>query len=235
MLRRPATIPRPGRRFVDRPAPERAQATRAVEVGVIDTGLCNLDSMVRALRECGADPRVFREAGELGRARRIILPGVGAFARAADALAAKGLDEAILRAVKERGVLLLGVCIGMQLLTTAGSEAGARKGLDLVPGRALKLVPRAAEDRIPHVGWNSVEHDGSCALLAGIPAGKDFYFVHSYHVVPDDAADVAAVTPYCGGFASVIARANVFGTQFHLEKSQRAGFAVLRNFLAMAA
>lgn len=234
-MRQPATIARPGRRFADRRESAQAQAVRAADVAVIDTGLCNLDSMVRALRECGVDPLVCRDAAEVGRARRIILPGVGAFAKAADALAVRGLDEAVLRAVREGGVPMLGVCIGMQLLTTTGSEAGARRGLDLIPGRAERLVPQSAADRLPHVGWNAVEHDRSCPLLADVAPGKDFYFVHSYQVMPDSAADIAATTPYCGGFASVIARDNVFGTQFHLEKSQRAGFAVLTNFLALAA
>jgi len=109
---------------------------------------------------------------------------------------------------------------------------GGAKGLGLVPGRVVALAPQAPGERLPHMGWNDVAPRARGPLWRDIPDGSDFYFVHSFHFAPDDPADIAAVTPYCGGFASAISRGATFGAQFHPEKSSRAGATLLANFLA---
>jgi glutamine amidotransferase len=199
-------------------------------VVVVDYGLCNVDSAARALEECGATVEVSGDPDALRRADKIVLPGVGAFPVAMQNLADRGLDEALTAEVAQ-GAPLLGICLGMQLLATSGTEAGGSPGLGLVPATVERLTPTADERRIPHVGWNEVAPVGDPPLLQGIAPGTDFYFVHSFHVRCDDAATVAATTPYMGGFTSVVSHGEVHGVQFHPEKSQAAGFALLRNFL----
>ena len=211
------------------------------EVAVIDYGMCNLDSVARAIEECGASVRITDLASEIEGASHLVLPGVGAFADAMAQLTRRGLDGIIRRSVLEKQTPFLGICLGMQLMAARGAEGGPCEGLGLVEGEVVRLVPEPPGTRIPHVGWNEVVHDGELALLAGIASGTDFYFVHSYHLRPGAAADsraatsrAAATTPYCGGFTSVVARGDrVFGVQFHPEKSQRAGFRLLKNFLAL--
>ena len=128
---------------------------------------------------------------------------------------------------------VLGICLGMQLLADGSAEFGGAAGLGLVPGQVEALVPLKAEERVPHMGWNELQRHVESPLLRDVPLEKDFYFVHGFHMVCRDASDVVATTPYCGGFVSVVQRGNIFGTQFHPEKSQRAGFALLRNFLSL--
>ena len=204
----------------------------AQRVAVVDYGLNNLDSVCRALEECGAQPFVTDGPAELRRADRIVLPGVGAFPDAMANLTAAGLAEG-LRSEVAAGAPLLGICLGMQLLATTGFEVVEAAGLGCVPAQVRRLQPTADDPRIPHVGWNEVlPVNGAAGLFDGIPAGADFYFVHSFHVLCDDDADVVATTPYCGGFASAVVHGNVVGVQFHPEKSQVHGFQLLRNFLA---
>lgn len=197
---------------------------------MVDYGMCNLDSMRRALEECGASPHVTDDPRELEHAERIVLPGVGAFADAMRNLRERRLDEA-LKAQAAQRVPVLGVCLGMQLLASTGSEGGATAGLGLIPGEVVKLVPTSDSPRIPHVGWNEVTPHREHPLFSGLGAGKDFYFVHSYQFRCAQPGDALAGTPYCGGFTSVVARDHVMGVQFHPEKSQKSGFALLRNFL----
>lgn len=202
-------------------------------VVIVDYGMCNLDSVARAVEECGGEPRVTQTPAALDDATHIILPGVGAFADAMQHLRERGFVEPLRRRAREDGVPFLGICLGMQLMATHGSEGGETAGLDLVRARVVRLEPDAPSTRIPHVGWNEVVPQQATAILDGIPSGKDFYFVHSYHVVPDDPRSIVAQTPYCGGFASVITGgAKLFGVQFHPEKSQKNGFKLLRNFIA---
>ena len=200
-------------------------------VAVVDYGVSNLDSVARALEECGASPFVTSDPAELRHASLMVLPGVGAFADGMRNLRARGLDHALREQVLEQGVPLLGVCLGMHLLADRGIEGGETQGLGLVPGAAVKLQPREPGTRIPHVGWNEVHPARPSPLMEGIEDGRDFYFVHSYHLACDDPADVLATTPYCGGIASAVQRGIVAGVQFHPEKSQKAGFALLRNFV----
>ncbi len=202
-------------------------------IAIIDYGMGNLDSMARAVSECGGEPLVTSSASVLSSATHIILPGVGSFAEAMRNLAASGLIPAI----KEQAggkfrVPFMGVCLGMQLLAGCGFEGGETPGLGLIPGSVVRLEPSADLERIPHVGWNELEIVRPSPLFAGIDDRKDFYFVHSYHFVCAPEF-VLATTPYCGKINSVVANGNVFGVQFHPEKSQRSGLRLLKNFLAM--
>jgi glutamine amidotransferase len=201
-------------------------------VVVVDYGVCNLDSVRRALEECGASVLVSGDPTDLARADRILLPGVGSFPVAMRNLADRGLDDALIREARA-GAPLLGICLGMQILATKGTEAGGADGLDLVPATVERLEATEAERRIPHVGWNEVTAVPDQPLFVGIDPATDFYFVHSFHVRCVDQASVAATTPYMGGFASAVSKGKVHGVQFHPEKSQAAGFALLRNFLRL--
>jgi glutamine amidotransferase len=200
-------------------------------VAIIDYGLCNLDSIRRAVEMCGGEPIVTDEPEVLGSANLLILPGVGAFGVAMENLKSRGMDQAIREQVGA-GIPLLGICLGMQLLASRSTEGGSHKGLDLVPGEVTLLKERVAGDRVPHIGWNSVNGTSQTEpLLTGVPPDTDFYFVHSYYVQCATPAHAVASTPYCGGFTSVIRHNHIAGTQFHPEKSQRAGFRLLTNFL----
>jgi imidazole glycerol-phosphate synthase subunit HisH len=202
-------------------------------VAIIDYGMGNVDSVARGVEECGADPIVTDDAAEIRRASNIILPGVGAFGDGMRELQARSLDRVLREEAVEGGIPLLGICLGMQLLATTGHEGGELPGLGFVPGEVVRFKADTPDTRIPHVGWNEVEHDGGNPLFDGIPSGKDFYFVHSFHFQCANPVDVVARTPYCGGFVSCVQRDAVIGVQFHPEKSQRVGLALLRNFLSL--
>lgn len=201
-------------------------------VAIIDHGLCNVDSVWRAVEEHGAKADVTCAPADLELADKMILPGVGAFPDAMRVLEESGLAAAIVEQALAEQIPLLGICLGMQLLARSSTEVTPTAGLGLIDAEVVRLEPAQGE-RIPHVGWNEVEPTRSSPLFTGIPTAADFYFVHSFHVRCLDEADVLATTPYCGGFTSVVERANVFGTQFHPEKSQRHGLALLANFLAL--
>lgn len=202
------------------------------KVVIIDYGMCNLDSVARAVEECGSIPLVTGDPGKLKLATHIILPGVGAFPDAMNNILSKGFDVAIREQVKPGKIPLLGICLGMQLMATRGYEINEVEGLNLIPGVVKRLKSIKESERIPHIGWNEVLLQKKCPLFYEIPSGKDFYFVHSYHFICDEDY-IIAKTPYADGFVSVVGRGNIFGTQFHPEKSQRLGFAVLKNFLKL--
>jgi imidazole glycerol-phosphate synthase subunit HisH len=199
-------------------------------VAIVDTGLCNLDSIARAIEDCGGKPLVTDDPLDLERAARIVLPGVGAFPEAMARLRSRGLDAALSEQVIGREIPFLGICLGMQLMATRGTEVRETAGLGWIDGEVGLLEGRPGE-RIPHIGWNEVEPTAGSPLFRGIAPGRDFYFVHSYVLRPARDEDVASMTPYGGGFVSAVNRGNVQGVQFHPEKSQQVGFAVLRNFL----
>ncbi|MHC1699598.1 MAG: imidazole glycerol phosphate synthase subunit HisH [Humidesulfovibrio sp.] len=201
-------------------------------IAIIDYGLCNLDSVTRAVEVCGAEALVTRSAEDLEEADGLILPGVGAFPDAMAGLEARGLVEPIRRLALEAGRPFLGICLGMQLMAEHGEEMGGHPGLGLIPGRVVRLKPDTPDVRVPHVGWNEVQHGQPCPLFADIPSGRDFYFVHSYHFAAQ-AEHVLATTPYCGGVVSVVGRGLLFGTQFHPEKSLADGLKLLKNFLSL--
>jgi imidazole glycerol-phosphate synthase subunit HisH len=202
-----------------------------VKVAVVDSGLCNLDSVVRALEHCGADTVRATDPAGLDGARRIVLPGVGAFPAAMARLHDLGFVDTLDRLVRDECTPVLGICLGMQLMLGVGEEGGDEtKGLAWIDGRVTRLRPEGGE-RVPHVGWNAVSPVPDSPPFAAVTPGSDFYFVHSYQVVPSDPAVVAATTPFAGGFVSAVVRDHCWGVQFHPEKSQGAGFAVLRSFL----
>jgi glutamine amidotransferase len=202
-------------------------------VAVVDYGMGNLDSVARALDECGGRPLVTSDPRDLERAAAVVLPGVGAFPAGMRNLRERGLDVALTEHVVEREVPLLGLCLGMQLLADSGTEVEETAGLGFVPGRVERLEP-AAGLRVPHVGWNDVHAERHSALFAELEDGRDFYFVHSYHFVCATPEDVLAHTPYGDELVAAVGRGCVYGVQFHPEKSQRAGFQLLRNFLGLA-
>jgi imidazole glycerol-phosphate synthase subunit HisH len=203
-------------------------------VVIIDYGLGNLASVRRALEKRDADVLLSDDPQSLKTAERIILPGVGSFADGMHNLNAGGWTDVIRREVLENHVPILGICLGMQLLADVGHEGGKTKGLGLIRGEVRRLEPKDKAEKIPHVGWNEIQKRNDTPLLAGIPSGADFYFVHSYYVDAEDKNDIAAVTRYAGEFPSVLARNNVFGGQFHPEKSQRFGARLLCNFLELS-
>jgi glutamine amidotransferase len=203
------------------------------KVAIVDYGLCNLDSISRAVQECGGDPVVTDGPQELRNAAYIILPGVGAFPDAMRNMWDRSLPETLYEQVMVRQVPFLGICLGMQLLAKKSYEVKETPGLGWVDAEVRRLRPSAGGERIPHIGWNEVVLVRECPLFRGIPSEKDFYFVHSYHLCLDAEAPVVGKTPYCGGFVSAVQHELVFGIQFHPEKSQRLGFQLLRNFLAL--
>jgi glutamine amidotransferase len=202
-------------------------------VAIVDYGMCNLDSVARAVEECGGRACVTDQARDLETASRIILPGVGAFADAMRNIKQRGLHRILYEQAVEKQIPFLGICLGMQLLASKGYEVEESDGLGFIPGEVRRLSPCGEDTRIPHVGWNEVYPLPDSPLFRGIEAGRDFYFVHSYHLCPWDESNVLARTPYAGGFVSAVQSGSIAGVQFHPEKSQRAGFQLLRNFLSL--
>ncbi len=208
-------------------------------VALIDYGSGNLRSAEKALREvvrrAGSEVEVRTTADPdyVARADRVVLPGVGAFAACMDALQARsGLIEAMTEAVRTRGAPFLGVCVGMQLLATRGLEFGERGGLDWIPGEVRRLQPSDPHAKVPHMGWNTLELRRSHPVLGEAGPETHMYFTHSFALHPDDPEDVTALTDHSGRFPAAVARDNVAGVQFHPEKSQAAGLALIGRFLA---
>lgn len=202
-------------------------------VAVVDYGMCNLDSVRRAVEECGGTVVVTSKASKLKTANRIILPGVGAFPEAIHNIKALSLDRVLYEQSIEENIPLLGICLGMQLLASKGFEGEETDGLGLIPGIVNRLEPYGTDIRIPHVGWNEVYPIQESPLFRGISPGKDFYFVHSYHFCPEIDTHILAHTPYAGRFVSAVQSGSVFGVQFHPEKSQKTGFQLLKNFMTI--
>lgn len=195
-------------------------------VAIIDYGVGNLRSVEKAFQAGGAEATVSSDEAVLRTAERLVLPGVGAFRACMEALAARGFDRLVRERVAE-GVPLLGVCVGMQMLFEESEEFGNTEGLGFLRGR-VRRFPEGL--RVPQVGWNQVEWKRDHPLGAGIPEKTFFYFVHSFYCDAGDANALVGETEYGLGYASVVARGNVCGVQFHPEKSQAAGLRLLRNF-----
>lgn len=202
-----------------------------MNVVIIDYGMSNLGSIKRALEESGATVSISDDPARLDSATHIVLPGVGAFKDGIKNLQKKNFHSKLRKIVLHDKIPLLGICLGMQLLAEEGHEGGKTKGLCFIPGSVNLLKPLNLSERIPHVGWNDVQIKRSNSLFAEIPDNTDFYFVHSYHFVPTDKKDIIGTTRYCGSFVSSVMRNNIFGVQFHPEKSQYWGFQILKNFL----
>ena len=203
-----------------------------MKVAIVNYGMGNLASVRRAFEDIGAEAFIADHPTTLYDANRIVLPGVGAFSQGMQSLQASGWVEALRDVVTRQGKPLLGICLGMQMLATRGEEGGGARGLDLVPGVVRHLGELGCTLRLPHVGWNEVSFRGADPFLGNIPDGSDFYFVHSYALVTESSEHVLATSPYGCDLTAVVRRGNVFGCQFHPEKSSKAGRQLLRNFMS---
>jgi len=212
-----------------------------MHVAIIDYGSGNLHSAAkafeRAAREGGSrlEVKVTAEPEDVLEADRVVLPGVGAFADCRQGLLAiPGMVEALEQTVRQRGKPFLGICVGLQLMAERGLEHGLTPGLGWIGGEVRAIAPSDPSLKIPHMGWNTLDIARKHALFEGIPtgaAGLNAYFVHSYHLVPSGAETLVATTDYAGPITAFVAQDNMAGSQFHPEKSQKLGLALIANFL----
>ncbi|GAB5519266.1 MAG: imidazole glycerol phosphate synthase subunit HisH [Rhodothermales bacterium] len=203
-------------------------------ITIIDYGIGNLRSIEKAFERVGAEVLRTDDTDRIAEAKRLVLPGVGAFGACADEIRRRDLEPAIHHAVG-RGIPFLGVCVGMQLLFDGSDEMGKHRGLGLIPGRVTRFSSDMSdtEDRplkVPHMGWNTTAATRTSPLLADLPESPYFYFVHSYHAVPQQDAHILATCNYGMDFPAMVHRDNIYGAQFHPEKSQDNGLAILANF-----
>ncbi len=199
-------------------------------IAIVDYGMGNLRSVQKAFERVGAEAIVTDHPQAIARAPAVVLPGVGAFGDAMTNLRDKGLDATIRGAIAE-GRPLLGICLGLQLLFEESEEMGLHRGLGVFEGRVLRFKVGL---KVPHIGWNQIHIRRESPLLAGIADSAFAYFVHSYYVQPTDPDLVLASTDYEIDYASIVGRDNVFGIQFHPEKSQDVGLRILSNFVDVA-
>lgn len=199
-------------------------------IAIVNSGIANVQSVANALEAVGATARITTRADDIRDAGRIVLPGVGAFGDGMQKLRERGLIDVLREQAVDRGKPLLGICLGMQLLTEVSSEHGTNAGLGWIAGRTGPLRPRDPDRRIPHVGWNDCVIVQRQPLFSGLPDTPTFYFVHSYRVHLAEDGDVAATCDYGGPFVAALARENLLAVQFHPEKSHSHGLAVLKNF-----
>jgi imidazole glycerol-phosphate synthase subunit HisH len=198
-------------------------------IGILDYGVGNVASIQNMFRYLDLEAEPFSEAGDVGKYDRFVLPGVGAFDGGIAALRASGLMPDVLEQV-EGGTPLLGICMGMQMLAD-GSEEGEEPGLGLIRGTVRRFrVPQGERMRIPHMGWNQVMPVEGAKVFPPDEESPRFYFAHSFHFVPENEADIAGICDYGKPFVAAVERGNVFGVQFHPEKSHRFGMSVLRRF-----
>lgn len=192
---------------------------------IVDYGVGNLKSVTNAMNYLGLKTCITSDASELERADAIILPGVGAFPDAAEKLRAPGLDQVLIRQAQVKPVL--GICLGMQLLFDRGDEVRSCDGLGLVPGHVARIQ---TEYKLPHIGWNSLAFQNNSPLFRGLDNGAYVYFVHTFCGYADSEDDVTARTQYGASVVAAVSRGNVFGCQFHPEKSGETGLMILKNF-----
>ena len=204
-------------------------------IAVIDYGMGNLRSVEKALQICGGDARITASAKDIKRSEKIVFPGVGSFGEAMDELASRGLIEPIKEAVAS-GKYFLGLCLGLQLLFDRSEESPGVKGLSILPGKVTRFSPKDARLKVPHMGWNDIKVDKRYSgkigadILKGLPKDPYMYFVHSYYVEPLDRDMILTTTCYDREFVSGIKKDNIYGLQFHPEKSQSMGLKILKNF-----
>ncbi len=202
-------------------------------VGVVNSNIGNLTSAVNALSSLGGQVEIVTDPDKLKGYSHVVLPGVGSFAKGMEQLQATGMDKAVVEAA-QAGCPLLGLCLGMQLLADEGHEFGLTKGLGLIPGSVVRLASNSPGCRLPHIGWNDVTPVQSSPLFEKMPdKPATFYFIHSYGYSDPAAAAVTALTDHGGPVVAAVENGNISGVQFHPEKSQRCGLALLRNFLSL--
>jgi glutamine amidotransferase len=210
---------------------------RTDAIGIVDYGMGNLRSVGKALESLGFEAIVSGDSRELSKCRGIVLPGVGAFRDCMSNLERQDLLP-FLKDVLEDGRPFLGICLGLQVLFTESEEFGRHEGIGFLPGKVVRFPsgmtstgdPSQAALKVPHMGWNRVEITMDHPVLRGLPSGAYFYFVHSYYVRPDDQSVVSCRTSYGVDFAAGVGKGNLLAVQFHPEKSQAAGLALLSNF-----
>ena len=198
-------------------------------ITIVDYGMSNIGSLINMFRRIGADAVVTSRTEDIARARKILLPGVGAFDAAMKRIDELGLRDLLRRKALEDKVPFLGVCLGMQLLVNE-SEEGTVTGLGLIPGKAIRF-PRNAALKVPHMGWNRIEVAQETPLTTYLPPEPRFYFVHSYFVQAENPEDVMLRCTYGQSFDAGLCRNNIFGAQFHPEKSHKFGMALLKGFV----
>jgi glutamine amidotransferase len=203
-------------------------------IAVVDYGMGNLRSVERAFHSLRAPATVTRDPADLRDAERIVLPGVGAFGVAMERLSEYGLVDTLREQVLERRVPFLGICLGLQLICRDSEEHGHHAGLGWVPASVRRIEPGDASLRVPHTGWNDVTARPGSVLMPEDSSEGVFYFVHSFHAVPDEGAEdiVSATVRYGAELTACIEHENIMATQFHPEKSQEHGLALLRRFIA---
>ncbi|MBU6453251.1 MAG: imidazole glycerol phosphate synthase subunit HisH [Cyanobacteria bacterium REEB67] len=207
-----------------------------LEVAIIDYACGNIASVRNALLALGANVTITSDISVLKSADSLVLPGVGAFGQGMTKLAERSLVDPLRELVQQDKKPILGICLGMQMLASRGFEHGEHQGLGLIEGDVVKLTKTSEAINLPHVGWNEVIPEGSNVLLGdNNTSNKSFYFVHSYHLIPERKTDIAGTCNHGQPFCAAIARENIFGTQFHPEKSQKEGLNLLGNFLKYSA
>ena len=197
-------------------------------IAIVDYGMGNLRSVQKGFEKVGHTATITSDAAQILAAERVILPGVGAFEDAMQELRTRGLIEPVRQSALS-GRPFLGICLGLQILFKVSHEGGRHEGLGILAGEVVRFAPPAGY-KVPHMGWNQLTIRRETPLLAGLSAEPYMYFVHSYYAAPKDPAVVVAEANYPQPFAAVVARGNLFATQFHPEKSQSDGLKILRNF-----
>ena len=199
-------------------------------ISILDYGMANLRSVQKGFEQVGARAEIISEPEQIDAAEKLVLPGVGAFRDAIATLRTRGHDGAIRRYI-DSGKPFLGICLGLQMLFDVGYEDGEHRGLGVFRGACVRFdVDESMRLKVPHMGWNQLEVRKPSPLLRDLPEGCGVYFVHSYHVTPQDPDVVATTTEYGRPFVSSIWKDNVMATQFHPEKSQKVGLQILSNF-----